>query len=101
MNINTNQVTSLNTDVAVYKVEKMLVANIDNPAKDTFFNNDFREVTFVKKSGEIFKNSILDGRVYSGLAEAGDLVEGAFVTVKYLISPAYGWTKTINGKEWH
>lgn len=97
--INVKYLRTLNPKVSVYKEEPMLIAHIGKPELDTFFNNNFRAVKFVKADNSLLKNSIFDGRVFNELEESGDLVEGNVVNIKY--ETGSGWIDTINGKDWH
>ena len=97
ISINTQE--TLNNNVKVFKVENVLIAHVGEPVIDKGFNQPFRTVKFVRPNGTIMTNSIFDGRVFRELADAGILVEGKTVELRYELGS--GWIKSIDGKEWH
>lgn len=83
--------------VKVYRTAKFTVAHVSEPARDSFFNNDFRTVKFVDQStSELFTNTLFAGH-YDRLAS--DLIEGGTVELQYEVGS--NWIKAINGKRWN
>lgn len=83
--------------VKVYRTAKFTVAHVSEPARDSFFNNDFRTVKFVDQStSELFTNTLFAGH-YDRLAS--DLTEGSTVEIVYEVGT--NWIKSLNGKRWN
>lgn len=83
--------------VKVYRTAKFTVAHVSEPARDSFFNNDFRTVKFVDQSNsQLMTNFLMDGH-YGRLA--ADLTEGGTVEIVYEVGS--NWIKSLNGKRWN
>lgn len=83
--------------VKVYRKAKFVAVHVDEPKKDTMFNNYFREVKFVELgTDKVFVNTLFDGH-YTRLQET--LTTGNIVEIEYEVDT--NWIRSVNGKRWN
>ncbi|ATW62223.1 hypothetical protein CQ476_22 [TM7 phage DolZOral124_53_65] len=87
----------MNNKISVYRKAKFVVVSIGEPKRDDFFNNDFRDITFVEVgTSKIFPSVLLDMH-YERLQKK--LERGNIVELDYDVNT--NWIRSIDRKRWN